>query len=547
VPEALGILNRKKIWGDAGMALQAATTADEVGTLGDAVRFHASDNPDKQAMLFDGRSTSYREFDQHTNRVANGLLAAGLSHQARIAFLGKDSDYFYQVVLGCAKSAAVIVGVNWRLAAPEVAYILNDCLAEVLFVGPYFHAVAESIKDRVPSLKLIISMGEHAEWPAFVDWRDAQSDSDPAISVATDDVAVQMYTSGTTGRPKGVQLMHRCFFDIWRQPPNADMKFNAADKNGVYLVALPGFHAAGLAWGLRGLREGARTVIMREFDADETLALIQQQGITQLVLVPAAIRMLVQHPKARETDFSSVQFVRYGASPIPLDLLREALEVFRCGFVQLYGMTETGGSATYLPPDDHDPAGNERMRSAGKALPGVRVKVIDPDGREVPPRQSGEICVSSPSNMKGYWNLPEETASTMLDGFVHTGDAGFLDEDGYLYVQDRIKDMIVSGGENIYPAEVESALFGHPAVADVAVIGVPDDRWGEAAKALIVLRPDAIASADEIIAFARQRIASYKLPKTVDFVAELPRNASGKILKRELRKPFWERMDRGVN
>ena len=516
-------------------------------TLGDAVRFHANDNPDKQAMQFDGRSTTYRELDQHSNRVANGLLAAGVQRNARVAFLGKSSDYFYQVVLGCAKSGAVFVGVNWRLAALEVAYILNDSKTEVLFVGPYFHAVAESIKDQVPSLKLIVSMAEHAQWPGFVDWRNAQPDSDPALAVTADDVAVQMYTSGTTGHPKGVQLMHRSFFDIWRQPQNPDGAINATDSNGVYLVALPVFHMAGLAWGLRGIREGARTVIMREFDADETLELIQQQRVTQLVLVPAAIRMLVQHPKAHETDFSSMQCVRYGASPIPLDLLREAVDLFRCGFLQAYGMTETGGSATYLPPADHDPAGNERMRSAGKALPGVRIKVIDADGRELPPRQTGEICVASPSNMKGYWNLPEETARTMIDGFVHTGDAGFLDEDGYLYVQDRIKDMIVSGGENIYPAEVENALFGHPAVADVAVIGVPDDRWGEAVKAVVVLQPGATASADEITDFARERIASFKLPKTVDFVAELPRNAAGKVLKRELRQPFWAGMERGVN
>ena len=210
-------------------------------------------------------------------------------------------------------------------------------------------------------------------------------------------------------------------------------------------------------------------------------------------------------------------------------------------------MTETTGAATYLPPQDHDVAGNERMRSAGKPYPGVALKVVDEDGREVAPRAVGEICIASPANMLGYWNLPEATAKTLIDGYVHTGDAGFLDENGYVYVHDRVKDMIVSGGENVYPAEVENALFGHPAVADVAVIGVPDDRWGEAVKAVVVLKPGHRVSADELIGHARARIAGYKLPKTVDFIAELPRNPSGKVLKRELRKPFWLGRDRQVN
>jgi long-chain acyl-CoA synthetase len=249
-----------------------------------------------------------------------------------------------------------------------------------------------------------------------------------------------------------------------------------------------------------------------------------------------------------ETDFSSIETMLYGASPIPLDLLREAIEVFKCGFAQLYGMTETTGTATYLPPGDHDPTGqSQRMKSAGKPLPGVRVKVVGEHGESLPPHQVGEICLASPANMTGYWNLPEATGKTLVEGYVHTGDAGYLDEDGYVYVHDRVKDMIVSGAENVYPAEVESALFGHPAIADVAVIGVPDERWGEAVKAVVVLKPDTTAEADELIAFARARIAAYKCPKTVDFIDALPRNPSGKILKRELRAPYWAGYERNVN
>jgi acyl-CoA synthetase (AMP-forming)/AMP-acid ligase II len=325
------------------------------------------------------------------------------------------------------------------------------------------------------------------------------------------------------------------------------MEWNRWTPEDVSLVAMPSFHIGGVGYGVWGLYGGARLVIVSEFDPADALEIIEREGVTKTFMVPAAIRMCVQHPKAADTDFSKLDYVMYGASPIPLDLLREALATFQCGFVQLYGMTETTGAATYLPPQDHDVNGNERMRSAGKPYPGVRLKIVDDENRELPVREVGEICIYSPANMLGYWNLPEATRNTLIDGFIHTGDAGYLDEDGYVYVHDRVKDMIVSGGENIYPAEVESALFGHPAIADVAVIGVPDERWGEAVKAIVVCKPGMSASADEIIGYARSRIAGFKCPKTVDFIAELPRNPSGKILKRDLRKPYWEGRDRQVN
>lgn len=530
------------------MSALTPTRFEDVATLGDLARFHAAVRPERAGFWFEDRVTTWADFDRLTNQVANGLLAAGLRAGSRVAFMDKNSDAFYQIVFGCAKANAVSVGINWRLAPPEVAYILNDSRAEILFVGPDFYALAERIRDQVPTLRRIVAMApEHADWIGYGEWRDAQSVLDPAIPVATDDVAIQMYTSGTTGHPKGVQLAQRCFFDLWRHPPAADMAFNHWTADDVNYVAMPSFHIGGVGWGILGIRPGALNVIVREFDPGVTLDMISRFRITKLFLVPAAMRMVLQHPAARDTDFSSVGFIHYGASPIPLDLLREAIEVFRCGFAQLYGMTETTGSATYLPPEDHDPRGNARMRSAGKPFPGVRIKVVDEAGVPVPVGTVGEICIASPVNMLGYWNLPDATARTLIDGFVHTGDAGYLDADGYVYVHDRVKDMIVSGGENVYPAEVESALFGHPAVADVAVFGVPDARWGEAVKAAVVLKPGFSASADDIIGFARQRIAGYKLPKSIDFIAELPRNPSGKILKRELRKPYWDGMSRNVN
>jgi len=521
---------------------------NDIRTLAELTRFHARERPNKVAFQFDDRLTTYREFDQLTNRVAHGLRAEGLKPGSRVGFLDKNSDLFYQLVFGAAKAGAVSVGINWRLAPPEVAYILNDSRAEILCVGPDFFGLVEQIKNELTHVKRIIAMSpRHAQWQDFSQWRDTHRADDPAVAVSPDDVAIQMYTSGTTGHPKGVQLQHRCFFDLQRLPPHDDMQWNDWNDNDVSLVAMPSFHIGGVGYGVWGLRAGAKNIVVSEFDPGATLDLIETQGISKVFLVPSAIRMVVQHPKAQHTDFSNIKYIMYGASPIPLDLLRQAVAVFKCGFVQLYGMTETTGAATYLPPDDHDMAGNERMRSAGRPYPGVELKVIDDNGKLLPPRAVGEICIKSLANMLGYWNLPEATAKTLIDGYVHTGDAGYLDEHGYVYVHDRVKDMIVSGGENIYPAEVESALFGHPAVADVAVIGVPDDRWGEAVKAVVVLKAGQTANADELIGFARNRIAGYKLPKTVDFIPELPRNPSGKVLKRELRKPYWEGRDRQVN
>jgi long-chain acyl-CoA synthetase len=311
---------------------------------------------------------------------------------------------------------------------------------------------------------------------------------------------------------------------------------------------MPVFHIAGAGWGFFGLYNGAKNIVLSEFTPQSALETIATHRVTKLVLVPAAIKFLIEHPAAATTDFSSLKYVLYGASPIPLELLKNAMRVLKCGFVQVYGMTETTGAITYLPPEDHDPKGNERMRSAGKPMPGVEVKIVDGEGRPRPTGEIGEVCIRSVQNMKGYWHLPAETAKTLdAEGWVHSGDAGFVDAGGYLFIHDRVKDMIVSGGENVYPAEVESAIFGHPAVADVAVIGVPDDTWGEAVKAVVVLKPGAKAAPDDIIAFARERIAGYKCPKSVDFIAALPRNPTGKILKRELRAHYWEGRERQVN
>ncbi len=519
----------------------------EVTTLGELARLNSAVHSTKEAMLFEGRSTSYGEFDGLSNQVANGLLQEDVGFGARVAFMGKTSDLFFQIVFGCAKSGAVPVGINWRLTPSEVVYILNDSKAQFLFVGPEFWNLAESIRAEVPSLKRIVAMGSgHPEWQRFEDWRDRFRDVAPDVPVAASDIAIQMYTSGTTGHPKGVQLAHRSFFAFRPYPRGVDMAFEEWTESDVNLVAMPSYHIGGVGWGIAGIRAGARNIILREFEPGLVLDCIQRYRITKLFLVPAAMRMVLEHPKVNKTDFSCLKYITYAASPIPLDLLREAMAVFKCDFVQLYGMTETTGGATYLPPCDHDVSGNERMRSAGKPFPGVTIKVVDREGREVPARTLGEICIKSPANMVGYWNLPEENSQTLINGYVHSGDIGYVDEDGYVYLLDRAKDMIRSGAENVSPAEVEGVLCGHPAVAEVAAIGVPDERWGEAVKAIVVLKVGHSATPEELIAFARRHIAGFKLPKSVDFAPTLPRNPTGKVLRRELRRPYWVGMDRNI-
>lgn len=518
-------------------------------TLGDVIRVQAQTRGDATALVFEGRETSFAELDRHASCVANGLIALGLKPDERIAYLGKNSDLFVELLMGAVKARVVTAPVNWRLAAPEIAFIVDDAKAAVLFVGPEFIDLARSLQPQLSHLRAIVTMeGGAPEWQDFAAWRDAQSEIDPKLATSKDDVAIQLYTSGTTGKPKGAMLSHQNFLSLLRiggTDENPD--WNIWTDTDVSLVAMPVFHIGGVGWAVFGLYHGAKSVIAREFDPNKVLDFFRDYGISKLFLVPAAMQFIVRQPRAREMDFSQLKYIMYGASPIPAALLKECIAVFGCGFVQMYGMTETTGTIVVLAPEDHV-EGRDCMRSAGKALPGIEIAILDPDGRPLPTGAVGEIATRSASNMVGYWNLPDATARTLdRDNWLRTGDAGYLDADGFLYIHDRIKDMIISGGENIYPAEVESAICDHPDVAEVAVVGVPDDTWGEAVKAVVALKPGKEISATDIIAFTRQRIAAFKTPKTVDFIQALPRNASGKILRRQLRDPFWVGKERQVN
>jgi long-chain acyl-CoA synthetase len=521
------------------MAVQTA-----LRDLPELSRYHAAVRPERVAVKFEGRETTYGQLDRRASRVANGLLAVSSTTQARVAVLDKGSDQFFELLFGAAKAREVLVPVNWRLAPAEIAYIVNDAEAEMLFVGEeYIDTVAQLLPELRTVQQVVALAGGHSEWEGYTAWRDRQASADPRLETPGDDVALLHYTSGTTGHPKGTEITHDNLFAALA----AAREWYDCSSEGVNLACMPQYHIAGSLVGLIGIYRGARTVVTRQADPAEFLRLIPAERVTHTLLVPALLLFLLQAPGCQGTDFSSLQLIVYGASPCPLDLQLEAMATFKCEFAHGYGLTETTGVVTVLLPEHHDPAGSPRMRSCGKPLSNAQIKVVGEDGAELPAGQVGEIVARTPQVMKGYWRLPEATATTIRDGWIYTGDAGYVDEDGYLYIHDRVKDMIISGGENIYPAEVESALFGHPAVADVGVIGVPDERWGEAVKAVVVLMPGAQASEAELIAYARERIAHYKAPKSVDFVEVLPRNPSGKILKRQLRAPYWEGYERQVN
>jgi long-chain acyl-CoA synthetase len=512
----------------------------DIATLADIARVHAARRPDSVALVVGERKITFAEFDARSSQVAQAFRAIGVGFGDRVAFVEKNGAEFFEVVCGLAKLGAVAVPVNWRLAAPEMLHIVEDAGAEAVIVGSEFFGAIESIEDDMEAF--IVAIGKHDRWPSFDDWVAREPAEDPGVTTGPDDLAFLMYTSGTTGEPKGVMLSNHNYFskatgiaDKWR-----------FDADSVSLAVMPMFHMAGSGWALVGLYEGATTVVLRDVDPPAILDAVARHGITNMLLVPAVIQRLLATPGVERMDFSRIRAIVYGASPITDDVLVKGLERFGCEFSQVYGLTETTGSITQL--DDHDPVRRpDLLRSCGKPYPWVEVRVVDKSGIDVAAGAVGEVWARSPQNMLGYWNNPDATAATVTpDGWLKTGDAGYRDDAGYLYLQDRLKDMIVSGGENVSPAEVENVLMTHPAVGDVAVIGVPDERWGEAVKAVVVPAVGTAPSEAELIAYARERLGGFKLPKSVDFAEVLPRTPSGKLLKRTLRERYWQGVERRI-
>lgn len=510
--------------------------------LNDALAQRAATAPDQPALVADGQAVSYRDLQTQTYRVAQRLAGLNSDGGARIAALTGNDIRFFPLWHGASEAGWVLSPVNNRLAPDEVTFILNDGQAQVLVVDAQHEALAKAVLPELKHIRQIVSLeNSHDQWDCWDPWLEAADASAVEHQANAADTVIQLYTSGTTGYPKGVELSHTAVLHCAR----AMMGLKSWDPGEVSLVTAPLFHTAGCAWAHCALQSAGTVVVLRSPSPDNILKAIEDNAVTEALLVPAVINMLIQHEACEGADLSSLRRILYGASPIPVPVLRRAISLFGCQFEQGYGLTETVGPVAMLRPEDH--LEDDKLKSCGKPVPGMDARVVDNNLDELPAGQVGEILIAGPQLMKGYWQKPEDTQRTITGRWLHTGDAGYFDDDGYLYIHDRVKDMIISGGENVYPAEVESALAGLEGVADVAVIGVPDEKWGETVKAIIVTRPGFTLTESAVIAYARDRIAGYKCPKSVDFAETIPRNAAGKILKRVLRKPYWANEERQVH
>jgi long-chain acyl-CoA synthetase len=513
--------------------------------LDHAARLHA----EREAFVCGPTRLSYREVEQRARRLAAGLLAFDLEPGARVAILMLNCHRYAELYFAADYAGLVPTPLNHRLAATELVYILNHAEASILVVDPRLAELADAAIGQVPSLRQVIwsSDPEGRAGLVYEQLIEANEPLPEARHREPRELAQLYYTSGTTGNPKGAMLSG----DTVTAAALLNLATAGLSSDDAYLRCAPAFHLADAWANFAVTLAGGRHVFLPQFAPEPFLQTVATERITVTLLVPTMITALVTHPAARDFNTSSLRTIFFGASPMPAERLRAAMSTFGCEFSQWYGMTEAYPAVAHLPARELDLDGSpqvaKRVLSCGRQATGVQVRVVDAAGKEVQPGEVGEIVIKGPVLMSGYWRNPEATAAALRGGWMHSGDGAAVDEDGYIYIVDRLKDMIITGGENVYTTEVEDVLYRHPAVLECAVIGVPDDRWGERVHAVIALRIGEQATADDLVAFARSQIAGFKCPRSVEFVDALPKTGSGKIQKAVLRAPYWAGRERQVS
>ncbi|MEO8298555.1 MAG: long-chain fatty acid--CoA ligase [Burkholderiales bacterium] len=503
---------------------------------------------DRTATVSGNRRQTYRQLHERVGKLAGALRALGVNRGDRVAILALNSDRYLECFLAGFWLGAAVQPANTRWSAAEHVYSFNDGQTSLLLVDEAFTSLLPAIRAESKTLREVVFMGDGAQPDGTRHYETliATHEAVPDVNASGADVAGLFYTGGTTGFPKGVMLSHEGLIG----PVLGALTMMDRGMGDVTLNAAPVFHLAGAMQMFMQLSNGGTEVMLPSFTPEGLMELVQRERVTDTLLIPTMIQMVLDHPKFAEYDMSSLRTMIYGGSPIAETILDRATQAWpQMGLMQGYGMTETSGAVTFLQPYYHSADGRKlaKLRSCGRACPTILVKIVDDQGVEVPRGTVGEIAMAGMSTMLGYWNKPAETAATLKNGWVHSGDGAYMDDEGFIFIVDRMKDMIVSGGENVYSAEVENAVAKHAAVASCAVVGIPHERWGEQVHAIVVLKAGQSLTEDELIAHCRTLIANYKCPRSVEVRDALPLSGAGKILKAELRAPFWKGAARGVN
>ena len=500
--------------------------------------------PDREAIIFEGNRWSFSDLADRSNRLANALAGMGVEQGDKVGMLQVNCNECIEVYFATAKLGATYVPLNFRARAEELEFMINFSEASALFLGQRYVKMVNSMREQIPGMKNFVSVEGPAE--GMLDYESVIAEADPEevfTDIDDNDTSILMFTAGTTGQPKGVMLTHDNLATYVLNnvsPADPDIE----EKN---ILTVPLYHIAGMQAVLAAVYGGRTLVVQRQFDPSDWMTLVETESVTRAMMVPTMLKQLMEHEEFPKRNLSSLQVITYGAAPMPVEVITKAIEVFPgTRFINAFGQTESASTITMLTPEDHVIEGSpgeraiklKRLGSIGRALGDTEVKIFDEDGSEQPVDEVGEIVARGPRVMKGYWKAEEATNSTIRNGWLYTGDIGYMDEAGYIFLSGRAKDIIIRAGENISPEQVEATLHSHPAIDEAAVIGVPDPQWGEKVRAIVALKAGAQASEADIIEHCRGQLASFKKPESVIFVDSLPRNPLGKVLKRVLREEY---------